>query len=87
MDILDALRREDAQETAGTTGNWIKLNPGEGPVDGINMSQVTAFICEDDVVMLYIGWAPDGKTPWLTLQGENARLVKHWLARRELIYF
>jgi hypothetical protein len=86
MDILDALRREDALETAGTSGNWIKLNPGEAPVDGINMDRITSFICQGDLVMLYVGWVPDGKTPWLTLRGENARQVKHWLARRELIY-
>ncbi|MBC8075412.1 MAG: hypothetical protein H7Y32_05000 [Chloroflexales bacterium] len=86
MDILNALRKETAMETTETAGTWIKLNPVEGPVDGINMAQVTSFICQGDLVMLYIGWVPEGKTPWLTLRGENACQVKHWLARRELIY-
>ena len=86
MDILSTLRKEQAMHATETASNWIKLNPLEGPVDGINMDQVTSFICQGDMVMLYIGWVPDGKTPWLTLKGENARQVKHWLARRELIY-
>ena len=83
MDMLNRLQKDTGIET---TDNWIKLNPAEGPVDGINMNQVTAFICQGDLVMLYIGWVPDGKTPWLSLRGENARRVMHWLARRELIY-
>ena len=55
-----------------TDEHCIRLNPSAGPVDGINMNQVMAFICQGDLVMLYIGWVPDGKTPWLTFQGENA---------------
>ena len=84
MNMISALRSESLTNTAD---HWIRLNPSAGPVDGINMNQVTAFICQGDMIMLYIGWVPDGKTPWLTLHGENARLVMHWLARHELISF
>jgi hypothetical protein len=70
-----------------TTDSWIRLNPAEGPVDGINMAMVTAFIQQGDAVLLYIGWVPEGKNPWLTLRGGNAYRVMHWLARQGLITF
>jgi hypothetical protein len=70
-----------------TIDHWIRLNAAEGPVDGINMAMVTAFIQQGDAVLLYIGWTPEGKDPWLTLRGQNARRVLHWLARHELISF
>lgn len=83
-DVMTAIK-PNASESSGVAENWIRLNPVEGPVDGINMAQVTAFICQGGLVMLYIGWTPEGKTPWLTFRGENARHVMRWLARRELI--
>ena len=74
-------------QSVETTDHWIRLNPAEGPVDGINMARVTAFIQQGDAVLLYLGWAPEGKNPWLTLRGSNAFLVMHWLARQGLITF
>ena len=69
------------------TESWIRLDSAERPVDGINMGKVTAFIQQGELVLLYIGWTPEGKTPWLTLKGDDARRVLHWLARHELIAY
>jgi hypothetical protein len=72
-----------------TTHNWIKLGSCTSPVDGINMDQVTAFIqvrpAPGGSVMLYVGWTPEGKTPWISLQGEAADAVLQWLAARGLV--
>jgi hypothetical protein len=70
------------------THNWIKLSGGS-PVDGINMDQVTAFIqvrpAQGGMIMLYIGWTPQGKTPWISLQDQAADAVLQWLAARGLV--
>ena len=67
--------------------NWIGLGSPTRPVDGINMDQVTAFIANGSGgnVLLYIGWTPESKAPWIRLEGEDAQLVIRWLAERGLV--
>lgn len=67
--------------------NWIRLRGHTRPVDGLNMDRVAAFIADGPYgdVLLYLGGTPEGKTPWLRLQEEDARAVRHWLAERGLV--
>jgi hypothetical protein len=70
--------------------NWIRLRSATRPVDGINMDHVTAFTVfrgtsQRGDVLLYVGWTPEGKTPWLRLEGADAAAVIHWLVERGLV--
>jgi len=67
--------------------NWIKLSGHTRPVDGVNMECVAAFIVDGPQggIMLYIGWTPESKSPWIHLDGEDARAVTRWLAERGLV--
>jgi hypothetical protein len=37
-------------------------------------------------ILLYLGWTPEGKNPWITLKDEDAEAVIRWLAARDLAY-
>jgi len=67
--------------------NWIRLRGHTRPVDGLNMDRVAAFIADGPRggVLLYVGWTPEGKTPWIHLEGEDAQVVTRWLAERGLV--
>ncbi len=67
--------------------NWISLRGHTRPVDGINMDRVAAFVANGPRggVLLYVGWTPESKTPWIHLDGEDAQAVIHWLAERGLV--
>jgi hypothetical protein len=68
--------------------NWIRLRSPIRPVDGLNMDQVAAFIRTADhprsPILLYLGWTPEGKNPWITLTDEDAEAVVRWLMARDL---
>jgi hypothetical protein len=83
MDVRMNPTQLTCDDTVDSGTNWIQLNSAQGPVDGINMARLSASIRQGDSLLLDIGWTPAGKTPWLTLQGENARRVTHWLAHRK----
>jgi hypothetical protein len=71
-----------------TQDNWIKLTSPMRPVDGLNMDRVSAFIRMADhprsPILLYLGWTPEGKNPWITLKDEDAEAVVRWLVARDL---
>jgi hypothetical protein len=68
--------------------NWIRLSSPIRPVDGLNMDRVSAFIRTADhprsPLLLYLGWTPEGKNPWITLKDEDAEAVVRWLVARDL---
>jgi hypothetical protein len=59
------------------------------PVDGINMDRVTDFIQATPgpkgPILLYLGWTPEGKNPWITLREEDAEAVFQWLVAPGLV--
>jgi hypothetical protein len=53
------------------------------------MDRVSAFIRTADhprsPLLLYLGWTPEGKNPWITLRDEDAEAVVRWLVARNLV--
>jgi hypothetical protein len=68
--------------------NWIRLTSPIRPVDGLNMDRVSAFIRTADhprsPILLYLGWTPESKNPWITLKDNDAETVVGWLVARDL---